>query len=163
MVQVLDKISTVLAQKGPAVWSVSPDSTVYHALEVIAEKGIGAILVTQGSSLLGIFSERDYARKVVLKGRSSKETKVSEVMVSDLVVISPDSTVDDAMHKMTDHRIRHLPVVDHDGTVVGVLSIGDLVRWIIESHEQTITHLHNYIAGQYHPSSGYIFRNPKTA
>jgi CBS domain-containing protein len=157
MVQVLDKVSTVLAQKGFMVWSVSPDATVYSALELIADKGIGAVLVMQGNRPLGIFSERDYARKVILMGRSSRETKVSEVMVSDLIVISPNGTVDDALRQMSDHRIRHLPVVERDGTVVGILSIGDLVKWVIESHEQTIVHLHNYIAGQHNPGLGYVF------
>ena len=147
--EVLDTVSAVLKEKGSSVWSVPPETTVYEALELIALKNIGAVLVMEGDRLLGVFSEREYARRIVLAGRSSKATKIREVMVSEPLTISPDASVDDAMRKMTDHRVRHLPVVDRDNRVVGIMSIGDVVKWIITAHERTIEQLQNYISGQY--------------
>ncbi len=153
--QVLDTISAVLKEKGSAVWSVPPDITVYEALELIAQKNIGAVLVMDGNNLLGVFSEREYARRIILAGRSSKATKISEVMVSQPLTIAPDASVDDAMRKMTEHRVRHLPVVGQDGRVAGIVSIGDLVKWIITAHERTIEQLQNYISGQYDVPAAY--------
>jgi len=143
-----DTVESVLSQKKPSVWSISPNATVYDALVLMAEKEIGSLLVMSGSRLVGLISERDYARKIILMGRSSKETTVEEVMAEEPVTVSPRETVSACMQLMTDHRRRHLPVVDGD-RVVGVLSIGDLVNWIVQSHEQTIQQLHGYIAGAY--------------
>lgn len=145
--ELFDTVDSILKQKHPAVWSVSPEATVYEALATMAEKEIGSLLVMQGGRLVGLISERDYARKIILMGRSSKETTVSEVM-SDAFTVTPQQTVSACMELMTDHRRRHLPVVDGD-RVVGVLSIGDLVNWIVKSQEQTIQQLHGYIAGAY--------------
>lgn len=146
--ELLDTVESVLSTKRPGVWSVSPDATVYDALVLMAEKEIGSLLVMSGGRLVGLFSERDYARKIILMGRSSKETTVAEVMDPDPVTVRPRDTVSSCMGMMTDHRRRHLPVVDDD-RVLGVLSIGDLVNWIVQSHEKTIEQLHGYIAGAY--------------
>src|SRR5579859_5575286 len=145
-----DRITTLLRKKGSDVWSISPDDTVYAAIEMMAERHVGALLVMHEGLLVGIVSERDYARKVILMGHSSKETYVSDIMTPAPVTICTDCSVDDAMHVMTAHHIRHLPVVSKDKQkVVGVLSIGDLVNWIISSQDEAIQHLEHYITGQY--------------
>ena len=143
-----DSVGVILKHKGSQVFSVSPDVTVYEALEKLAEKDIGALVVMDGSTLVGILSERDYVRKVYIKGRSSRETMVHEIMSSPCVSVTPSTTVDECMRCMTDERCRHLPVVD-DGKVVGVVSIGDLVNWIITAQDVTIHQLENYISGKY--------------
>ena len=140
-------IRQILAGK-PDIYSIEPDATVLDALRLLEQKNVGALLVMRGGVLSGIFSERDYARRMILHVRSSKETKVREVMTPDVFVISPDTTSGECMVHMTDRHIRHLPVVE-GGRVVGVISIGDMVNWIITAHEETIGHLQSYIAGQY--------------
>lgn len=145
--QVLDRVSEVLKQKGGQILSISPDATVYDALRIMADKNVGSLLVLDGSSLTGLVSERDYARKVILKGRSSKDTRVDEIMISAPITIAPDCSVDEAMRIMTENRVRHLPVVSPNGSISGIVSIGDLVNWIISAHQETIEKLQSYIAG----------------
>lgn len=143
-----EKVRSILANKGSAIWSVTPEATVYEALMLLAEKDVGALPVLSGGRLAGIFSERDYARKVALMGRSSKELRVSEIMTGDVITITPDHTIEECMRIVTERRIRHLPVVEGD-RLVGIVSIGDLVNTIISAQAATIEHLSNYISGNY--------------
>lgn len=124
------------------------EASVFDAIESMAEKHVGALVVLSAGHLAGIITERDYARKVILKGRHSRETRVREIMSAPALFVTPDQTIAECMHLMTSHRIRHLPVLDAD-RVAGMLSIGDLVNWMITAQEQTIRHLRNYIAGSY--------------
>ena len=143
-----DAVELVVTRKGSHVHAIAIDATVYEALEMLAERDIGALVVMDGAELAGMFSERDYVRKVILKGRSSREMRVRELMSSPAVTVTRQTTVDECMHLMTSKRFRHLPIVDA-GTVVGVVSIGDLVNWIISVQGQTIHQLERYIAGGY--------------
>lgn len=141
----MKQVRDVLANKGGQIWSVSPNATVFETLQLMAEHEIGAVLVMEGGKTVGIISERDYARQVILKGKASKDTPVREVMTARVVYVRPEQTVDDCMALMTDKRIRHLPVME-GGQVTGVLSIGDVVKAMISEKEFLIEQLENYIA-----------------
>lgn len=142
-----DTVSSILRSKGHHVWSVSPDESVFQALRLMADKDVGALVVIANETLVGIISERDYARRVVLQGKSSKDTPVRDIMTSPVVSVSPDQTVDDCMRIVTTKRIRHLPVVQ-DENVVGVVSIGDLVQRVISTQGEIIQYLQEYIVGR---------------
>jgi CBS domain-containing protein len=146
--KVCDPVSLILRKKGCDIWSVPSDTTVFSAMQMMADKEVGALLVVDDGHLHGIVSERDYARKVILMGRSSKDTLVTEILTEPLITIGPDCSVDEAMRLMTSHRIRHLPVVQ-DGKLMGLISIGDLVQWIAFAQDQTIEDLSHYIEGKY--------------
>lgn len=139
------RVHYLLALKGKDVWSIDPDAPVLEAIRLMADRHIGAVPVMRGAELLGILSERDYARKVILMGRSSADTPVRDIMSTPVTTISPDEAVHNCMEIMTQQRIRHLPVVDK-GKVVGMISIGDLVKAVIEEQQQTIDQLERYIA-----------------
>jgi CBS domain-containing protein len=139
-------ISEILNSKGAQVWSISPETMVFDAIQLMADKNIGALLVIEQSKLIGILSERDYTRKVALKGKSSKQTLVREILSGQLIHVTPDHTVEECMRLMTDHRVRHLPVLEGE-KICGVVSIGDLVNWIISAQTTTIQQLQTYIAG----------------
>ena len=139
-------ISEILNHKGSTVWTIAPEATVFDAIQMMADKNIGALLVTDHDKLVGIISERDYTRKVALKGKSSKQTAVKEIISDQVIYVRPHQTVEDCMRLMTTHRIRHLPVLD-DSRILGVVSIGDLVNWIISAQTSTIHQLQTYIAG----------------
>jgi CBS domain-containing protein len=141
-------IGAILSQKGTQVYSIPPDATVFQAIEMMDAKNVGALLVLQGEEVVGIISERDYTRKVFLKGKRSRETRVDEIMSRDVTVTGSNEPVDRCMRLMTERRIRHLPVVD-DGKLRGVLSIGDVVKHIISTQSATIEHLESYIHGGY--------------
>ncbi len=141
----MNEVRDVLAHKGELIWSVSPDATVFETLQLLADRDIGAVLVMSGGRTVGIFSERDYARQVILKGKASKDTPVREVMTSRVVYVTVDESLDNCMALMTDKRIRHLPVLEGD-RVVGVVSIGDVVKALISEKQFLIEQLEKYIA-----------------
>lgn len=140
-------VARLLDSKGHEVWSVSPRDSVYTAIERMAERGVGALAVVDEGRLVGIISERDYARKVILQGKSSRDTPVEDIMTRDLVTVSPEQQVENCMTLMTERRIRHLPVVDGD-RLTGVISIGDVVKWVISDRESLIRQLEGYITGR---------------
>lgn len=143
----MGKVRYILEQKGNQAIAVDPETTIFGALEVMQEKNIGGLLVMEGDKLVGIFTERDYSRKVILKGKSSRNTSVRELMTPDPITVTLDTTIEDCMQLMTNKFIRHLPVVESDH-VVGVVSIGDVVRYIIEEQRHTIESLEHYITGR---------------
>jgi len=140
-------VQHLLDSKGQEIISVTADASVLDAIKIMAERAVGSLLVMQGDELLGIVTERDYARKVIVKGRSSESTAVGEIMTAKVRTATPDDTVNNCMTIMTERRIRHLPVVD-DGKVIGLISIGDLVQAIISDQQEEIEHLEHYISGQ---------------
>lgn len=148
MTKTSGRVDALLKQKGRAVWTVTPEQTVYEAIEMMADKGIGALLAISDGKLVGIISERDYARKVILKGRSSKTTVIREIMTCPVLSVAPAQSIDECMELMTRNRIRHLPIIENE-KVLGIVSIGDLVKWVISEQEETIEHLHNYISAKY--------------
>ena len=140
-------VRSVLRRKGSAFWCVSPDSLVYDAVAMMAERSIGALPVIDNGRLVGMVTERDYARKVALQSRSSKDTRVSDIMTSPVIFVTPEHTVEECLRTVTVERIRHLPVVDN-GQVVGIVSIGDLVRQVVSTQGEIIQQLQEYICGQ---------------
>jgi len=147
MIKMSGTVGSILKHKGSEVWFVTPDQTVYEAIERMADKAVGALLVVLDGKLVGIISERDYARKVILKGRSSRTTLVKEIMTSPVIFVTPAQAVDECMDIMTRNRIRHLPIMENE-KVLGVVSIGDLVKWAVSEQEETIEHLQNYISAK---------------
>ena len=139
------KVADILQAKGNIIYSVTGSTTVYEAIKVMGEKNIGALLVLEGGKLTGILSERDYARKVVLKGKASRETSVSDIMTAEVITVMPSDTIETCMELMTQKHIRHLPIVESDN-VLGMISIGDVVNAIIRMQKETIEHLKSYIA-----------------
>ncbi len=140
-------VKQLLDEKGKSVWTTSPSTSVYECLQIMAEKNVGALVVTEGKRVVGMFSERDYARKVTLLGRSSRELTVGEIMSTNVIQITTHDSLERCMELMTDQHIRHLPVVD-DGALVGLISIGDVVRRVIEEQRSTINSLEDYITGR---------------
>jgi len=145
---IVGTIDSILREKGTQTWTISPEATVYEAIQLMAEKNIGALLVMQGEELAGIISERDYTRKVALKGKSSRQTPVRELVSSPVITVERSDTVEECMRLMTEHRVRHLPVME-GSRVVGVVSIGDLVNWTISAQHLAISQMEDYISGKY--------------
>ena len=141
-------IGAILHRKGDAVWTIStPQATVFEAIHLLAEKNIGALPVVDRGRLVGMFSERDYTRKVALEGKTSRNTQVEEIISTDVITAGPDSTVDECLRLMTEHRIRHLPILEDD-RLVGLISIGDLVNWIISAQNAAIDQMEAYLQGR---------------
>jgi CBS domain-containing protein len=141
-------VSALLHHKGSEIWSVPPETTVFEAIKLMADKNIGALLVMSGEKLVGVFSERDYTRKIILQGKTSKETRVREIFSTEVISVGPQHSVEECMKLMTEHRVRHLPVVEGE-KVVGLVSIGDLVNWIISTQSAQIDQMAHYITGGY--------------
>lgn len=144
----MTSVEKLLNNKNREIWSIGPNATVYDALQKMAEKDTGALLVTEEGVLVGIFTERDYARKLILKGRFSKDTAVSELMTNDVLYVEPNNSIEDCMVMMTAKRVRHLPVMDN-GKLAGIVTIGDIVKQVISEQESTIHELEKYITGSY--------------
>ena len=141
-------IDSILARKGGDIFSILPDATVFEAIEMMDQKNVGALAVMENKRLIGMISERDYTRKVFLRGKRSRETKVAEIMSTDVTTARPQESVDECLRVMTEKHIRHLPVLDGEN-MVGIISIGDLVKWVIATQSAAIEHLENYIHGGY--------------
>jgi CBS domain-containing protein len=141
-------VQDILQRKGSTTWTIAPEATVYEAIQMMADKNVGALLVMANEQLMGVVSERDYTRKVALKGKASRETQVGEIVTHRPTTVSPTQSVQECLELMTDKRVRHLPVLA-EGKVVGIVSIGDLVSWIISAQRVQISQLESYIAGQY--------------
>jgi CBS domain-containing protein len=141
-------IDSILQHKGHQLWSVTPDTMVFDCIKLMSHKNIGAIMVMQSDKLEGVFSERDYTRKIVLKGKSSKTTPVREVISTPFISVNPHQTIEECMRLMTEHRLRHLPVLDGE-KIAGIVSIGDLVNWIISAQHVALNQMEAYISGQY--------------
>ena len=139
-------VKDILRIKGNEIWTTTPDATVYEALQTMAEKNVGALVVLDADTVVGIMSERDYARKVILHGRSSREIRVREIMTSEVYFVRPEQDIQECMAQMTEKRVRHLPALEND-RLVGIISIGDVVKALIAEHESTIKHLEDYITG----------------
>lgn len=150
--EVTGTVNSILANKGSDVWSIAPDATVFEAIQLMAEKNVGALPVLQNDQLVGIISERDYTRKVILQGKSSKDTPVRDIMTQRLVTADPDDRVSDCMQRITENRVRHLPVLEGN-KLVGILSIGDLLAWLIAAQRNAIDNLERYVTGDF--PSGY--------
>jgi CBS domain-containing protein len=143
----MGKVKDILQTKGEVIYAVEPSTMVYTAIEMMCEKNIGGVLIVEDAKLVGIFTERDYARKLILKGKSSKDTPIHELMTSNLITVTPDTSIDDCMRVMVGRKIRHLPVLDNN-VLVGLISIGDVVRHVIDEQKTIIQHLEYYITGQ---------------
>ena len=139
-------VSNILKIKGTITFTINPDITVYKALEIMVEKNVSALVVLENERLAGIFTERDYARKVILKGKASRETKIREIMTTDVITVTPDSSIDTCMRLMTGRFVRHLPVVENDN-LIGIISIGDVVKYVIDDQQFIIQNMEHYIAG----------------
>ena len=139
-------VHSILKSKGGTIFSISPFTSVYNALEMMVEKNVSSLVVMENEKLIGIFTERDYARKVILKGKSSRDTPIGEIMSVNVITVTPASTIDDCMGLMTDKFIRHLPVVEND-KLIGLISIGDVVKYIIEEQKFIIKNMEHYIGG----------------
>ena len=150
--EVTGTVNSILANKGSAIWSISPDATVFEAIQLMAEKNVGALPVVQNDQLVGIISERDYTRKVILQGKSSKETPVRDIMTQRLVTADPDDRVSECMRRITENRVRHLPVLEGN-KMVGILSIGVLLAWLIAAQRNALDNLERYVTGDF--PSGY--------
>ncbi|MGO8763822.1 MAG: CBS domain-containing protein [Limisphaerales bacterium] len=139
-------ISSLLHHKGATVWTISPEATVFDAIKLMADKNIGALPVVSQGALAGIFTERDYTRKIALQGKTSKQTQVKEVLSREIISVTPEDTIEECMRLMTEHRVRHLPVLNGE-ELAGIVSIGDLVNWTISAQDATIAQMEQYIAG----------------
>ncbi|MEJ7778673.1 MAG: CBS domain-containing protein [Daejeonella sp.] len=142
----MGSVKSILKAKGHVIFSISPDTIVFRALEIMVEKNVSALLVTEDEKLVGIFSEKDYARKVILKGKASKHTKIRDIMSGNVITVAPGNTIDHCMQLMTSNFIRHLPVVEED-KIIGIVSIGDVVKYIIEEQKFIIENMEHYIGG----------------
>ena len=146
--EIFGTVSDILRNKGNQVWTTTPETWVIDAVRMMGEKNVGALVVLEDGQAAGVFSERDYSRKVVLCGRTSQNTKVGEILSRPAITVTPTDSIDDCMRVMTDRRVRHLPVVE-GGALVGLVSLGDLVNWVIHVQRETINHLQSYITGSY--------------